>query len=140
FFICFLCSIFVTFFILFGVLVLISFFFFFFFNDTATTEIYTLSLHDALPIPTVIGSSTGSSSVACVLRSTVIVPGASACVWSEYSPVCWSWTLGPGSYAGVAFVQAMSALLQDSTEPLLGIALDDPTSDPELQKAPELEV
>src|SRR5438105_10544659 len=27
-----------------------SFFSFFFFNDTATTEIYTLSLHDALPI------------------------------------------------------------------------------------------
>src|SRR2546425_6037928 len=27
-----------------------AFFFFFFFNDTATTEIYTLSLHDALPI------------------------------------------------------------------------------------------
>src|SRR5690348_18166354 len=29
---------------------LICCFFFFFFNDTATTEIYTLSLHDALPI------------------------------------------------------------------------------------------
>src|SRR2546430_5253527 len=28
----------------------ISLFLFFFFNDTATTEIYTLSLHDALPI------------------------------------------------------------------------------------------
>src|SRR5882724_1543649 len=28
----------------------VHFFFFFFFNDTATTEIYTLSLHDALPI------------------------------------------------------------------------------------------
>src|SRR6266496_6810917 len=27
-----------------------EFCFFFFFNDTATTEIYTLSLHDALPI------------------------------------------------------------------------------------------
>src|SRR3989449_8533316 len=27
-----------------------SYFSFFFFNDTATTEIYTLSLHDALPI------------------------------------------------------------------------------------------
>src|SRR2546429_6565120 len=27
-----------------------TYFFFFFFNDTATTEIYTLSLHDALPI------------------------------------------------------------------------------------------
>src|SRR2546422_7748598 len=31
---------------------------FFFFNDTATTEIYTLSLHDALPIfPRVVGGS-----------------------------------------------------------------------------------
>src|SRR5215217_8428766 len=27
-----------------------SFFYFFFLNDTATTEIYTLSLHDALPL------------------------------------------------------------------------------------------
>src|SRR6266498_5725609 len=31
--------------------IFICFFFFFFFNDTATTEIYTLSLHDALPLP-----------------------------------------------------------------------------------------
>src|SRR5258705_3314805 len=31
-------------------ILLTLFFFFFFFNDTATTEIYTLSLHDALPI------------------------------------------------------------------------------------------
>src|SRR2546430_7571694 len=30
--------------------VAVRFVFFFFFNDTATTEIYTLSLHDALPI------------------------------------------------------------------------------------------
>src|SRR5215203_6446371 len=30
-------------------LVFLVLFFFFFFNDTATTEIYTLSLHDALP-------------------------------------------------------------------------------------------
>ena len=30
--------------------VVIVCFFFFFFNDTATTEFYTLSLHDALPI------------------------------------------------------------------------------------------
>src|SRR5215203_7084393 len=29
---------------------ILYFWFFFFFNDTATTEIYTLSLHDALPI------------------------------------------------------------------------------------------
>src|SRR6266849_11186952 len=40
-------------------LILIIFlFFFFFFNDTATTEIYTLSLHDALPI-----SSTSCSAI-----------------------------------------------------------------------------
>src|SRR6266566_9796575 len=31
-------------------IIVVPFFFFFFFNDTATTEIYTLSLHDALPI------------------------------------------------------------------------------------------
>src|SRR2546430_16136564 len=39
-----LCKISVTYFAVFFSL------FFFFFNDTATTEIYTLSLHDALPI------------------------------------------------------------------------------------------
>src|SRR3712207_8290040 len=44
----------------------------FFFNDTATTEIYTLSLHDALPIshlttssPHIPGSSSRSSPSAC---------------------------------------------------------------------------
>src|SRR2546425_13062102 len=36
--------------------------FFFFFNDTATTEIYTLSLHDALPI-----SARGESERLCLL-------------------------------------------------------------------------
>src|SRR5690242_21417244 len=30
---------------------------FFFFNDTATTEIYTLSLHDALPISNLVGTT-----------------------------------------------------------------------------------
>src|SRR6266566_9415259 len=38
------------FFIFFYYFFSLFFFFFFFFNDTATTEIYTLSLHDALPI------------------------------------------------------------------------------------------
>ena len=43
--------------LLFGAAVLV-FFVFFFFNDTATTEIYTLSLHDALPIwPTLLPKS-----------------------------------------------------------------------------------
>src|SRR2546426_1008872 len=40
-----------SFFVVFCLSIHIAFyFFFFFFNDTATTEIYTLSLHDALPI------------------------------------------------------------------------------------------
>src|ERR1044072_9766859 len=39
---------------------------FFFFNDTATTEIYTLSLHDALPIST--PASRISSSKICGTR------------------------------------------------------------------------
>src|SRR5258708_37730908 len=44
--------------------------FFFFFNDTATTEIYTLSLHDALPISAPLGS--GDSRVrACRLQPCV---------------------------------------------------------------------
>src|SRR2546430_10432249 len=36
--------------LLFFVVVILLILIFFFFNDTATTEIYTLSLHDALPI------------------------------------------------------------------------------------------
>src|SRR4051794_41642144 len=48
-------------------------FFFFFFNDTAPTEIYTLSLHDALPIS--IAPSTpacrlpGSQPTPCMVRA-----------------------------------------------------------------------
>src|SRR2546429_1457152 len=45
---------------------------FFFFNDTATTEIYTLSLHDALPI---FPFSPGSAFGAAVARAQV--PAAS---------------------------------------------------------------
>src|SRR2546422_6205611 len=41
---------------------------FFFFNDTATTEIYTLSLHDALPI------STMSSTAGAPRCAKAIVP------------------------------------------------------------------
>src|SRR4051795_13783167 len=43
--------------------------FFFFFNDTATTEIYTLSLHDALPISLVPGCCR---------------PGATLCAWTSH--------------------------------------------------------
>src|SRR5258706_14787973 len=46
-------------------------FFFFFFNDTATTEIYTLSLHDALPI----SFGTGTS-----LEGQVNAPAGGVCI------------------------------------------------------------
>src|ERR1051326_9615879 len=44
-------------------------FVFFFFNDTATTEIYTLSLHDALPICNIDRAAAGDSSDAAGLRA-----------------------------------------------------------------------
>src|SRR5258705_5211731 len=48
------------------------FFFFFFFNDTATTEIYTLSLHDALPI-----SAPSTRQRSCCARPTTSIRAAS---------------------------------------------------------------
>src|SRR2546430_13083940 len=47
-------------------------FFFFFFNDTATTEIYTLSLHDALPI-SYIASLLGIRSVVAAINKMDLV-------------------------------------------------------------------
>src|ERR1019366_10632274 len=48
-----------------------SSFFFFFFNDTATTEIYTLSLHDALPFYNVLAILPGKK-----MPETVVVLSA----------------------------------------------------------------
>src|SRR5256885_16459697 len=59
-----------SFFLLISVILL--FFFFFFFNDTATTEIYTLSLHDALPISTSIW-----------VRITRVICDCSCTSWSD---------------------------------------------------------
>src|SRR5947207_15167984 len=55
--------------------VYLSVYFFFFFNDTATTEIYTLSLHDALPI-----CSAAGERAAAAPRSTRIAPFPSGSV------------------------------------------------------------
>src|SRR5215475_16105153 len=49
-------------------------FFFFFFNDTATTEIYTLSLHDALPISSTIPSNRRTAPM--TLRDRALTPQA----------------------------------------------------------------
>src|SRR5262245_66657752 len=58
-----------VFFYFFFVLYPLFFFFFFFFNDTATTEIYTLSLHDALPISTAARGCTDRCSRSCPATS-----------------------------------------------------------------------
>src|SRR5438270_7280904 len=51
---------------------MLLFFIFFFFNDPATTEIYTLSLHDALPIS--FAFCTAWSRCACVGCCTLFQP------------------------------------------------------------------
>src|SRR2546427_6818839 len=58
---------------------------FFFFNDTATTEIYTLSLHDALPICATHGLSkvSGSCGPGSSNRRTTL---RSWCGWGPRSP------------------------------------------------------
>src|SRR5690349_23160001 len=56
-------------------LLLFFIFFFFFFNDTATTEIYTLSLHDALPI-------SRSSAAAATCGRTWPSGSTASCAWS----------------------------------------------------------
>src|SRR2546422_3314695 len=47
---------------------------FFFFNDTATTEIYTLSLHDALPI-SIPAFAAGGDAVGADPRGNALMPG-----------------------------------------------------------------
>src|SRR5204863_9228168 len=75
-----------------SVLFLYSFFsyfsllFFFFFNDTATTEIYTLSLHDALPILTCRRSAVVSR---CGIRPrwcSRLPRSRSCCTWRAGGP------------------------------------------------------
>src|SRR2546425_4157831 len=59
-------------------------FFFFFFNDTATTEIYTLSLHDALPIASEPALQANSRSAALthgtapIASATIVLDGLTA--------------------------------------------------------------
>src|SRR5882762_11300957 len=72
-------------------------FFFFFFNDTATTEIYTLSLHDALPI-------SGCAHTLKLIRRPPASWDASALVEERYQLRVWhtsqqkhnSWRPGAG--------------------------------------------
>src|SRR5688572_30965590 len=59
----------------------------FFFNATATTEIYTLSLHDALPISARWARSSSPTARSGRPPLTLDTPPRAATV-----PVCWNWT------------------------------------------------
>src|SRR6201747_662700 len=65
--------------------------FFFFFNDTATTEIYTLSLHDALPIS--------------MVAASVGIGFVSLSVWAHHM-----FTVGMGAGANTFFVISTMAI------------------------------
>src|SRR3712207_7010519 len=62
--------------------------FFFFFNDTATTEIYTLSLHDALPIsPAPRGGPGGAAAPAVHARRARLLPRQAAGIRAHGGPL-----------------------------------------------------
>src|SRR5258708_15107914 len=70
---------------------------FFFFNDTATTEIYTLSLHDALPISRLM--------IASILLVALLTPGIRA-----QNP---SFRIGAEAAVGVQFSGPISVAAGD---------------------------
>src|SRR5256885_5379083 len=74
---------------------------FFFFNDTATTEIYTLSLHDALPISFAID---GSGPVSFRIPADLDIPPGAA----------QTFTLGPDGVGGTADEDRKSTRLNSS--------------------------
>src|SRR6185369_11697223 len=77
------------------------FHFFFFFNDTATTEIYTLSLHDALPILGWRYTSRSIRSSCCLAKSTSTT--ASVRVWKARSQAAYQ------GYSHLSGIEMMSS-------------------------------
>src|SRR5882762_5266958 len=88
--------------------------FFFFFNDTATTEIYTLSLHDALPIYFV---DFGQKSVARILsrrpRPTAVVAGNDEIAYGLWRSLRRQAIKVPDDISLVGFDDREEALLMD---------------------------
>src|SRR6266516_7552402 len=76
--------------------------FFFFFNDTATTEIYTLSLHDALPI-SILSSASQTGRAIWYERSSGRPPA------TESGCRCCAITIGCSSSAGMSESKRLTA-------------------------------
>src|SRR3712207_8052595 len=74
---------------------------FFFFNDTATTEIYTLSLHDALPISAAAMWSTArgcsASGAACAISSAPTPRARPTCSKPPCATASRRWCTSPPS-------------------------------------------
>src|SRR6266404_4378497 len=108
------------------------FFLFFFFNDTAPTEIYTLSLHDALPIAFALihfaRRPTGLpyARVFVAFAVFIIADGAThlAAVWSVWQPSAWLATLlkVATALASVAVALVLPRLVNERAERLFGYA------------------
>src|SRR2546427_8506898 len=87
--------------------------FFFFFNDTSTTEIYTLSLHDALPIWVVKGdrrcppTSVARTWSGRALCSTAANTGSRTKLWKPYGVLL----LGTRSEEHTSELQSQSNLV-----------------------------
>src|SRR3712207_7703362 len=72
---------------------------FLFFNDTATTEIYTLSLHDALPIWTGWSGNPTSSAPRSTRRTATSPPASAGPSWTG-RPRSTRWPPGSGRPSG----------------------------------------
>src|SRR3712207_6968703 len=87
----------------------VSYFAFFFFNDTATTEIYTLSLHDALPI----SRGTAASSRSAARRASARRGSSRSCTGAR--PGCggstWAATPTPRSEEHTSELQSRQYLV-----------------------------
>src|SRR3712207_7492127 len=59
---------------------------YFFFNDTATTEIYTLSLHDALPIYSKSGCPPSCNTTTTLPSKSIARPSKKSPVWCSRPP------------------------------------------------------
>src|SRR2546430_3116344 len=78
---------------------------FFFFNDTATTEIYTLSLHDALPI------SLQKQPLGKTLAGPALPNGRASDTFSEFAPLFLASALACRSEEHTSELQSQSNLV-----------------------------
>src|SRR3712207_8626186 len=96
----------------------------FFFNDTATTEIYTLSLHDALPISPGETSESPMSAAAATASSMTTV-GTNCATPSQLASADRKSTRLNSSHANISYAVFCLKKKQDSTShlPLLQLFL-----------------